>query len=112
MVDFSLDKQKAIKNSDIELILQQIDILFDTSPKEILGQEDFGTQYDTYLYRLNMSNEGIRSQVLKDLYSIDLFGFQPNVEVLMLQGTERDIALIKIVLTREQESYEQIYKIS
>lgn len=112
MVDFSLDKQKAIKNSDIELILQQIDILFDTSPKEILGQEDFGTQYDAYLYRLNMSNEGIKSQVLKDLYSIDLFGFQPNVEVLMLQGTERDIALIKIVLTREQESYEQIYKIS
>lgn len=112
MIDFSLDKQTVVKNSDISLVLQQIDILFDTTPKEVLGQESFGSQYDRFLYKLNISNEGIKNQVLSDINSLQLFGFHPEVEVLMLQGTERDIALINIVLTREQESYNQIYKIS
>jgi hypothetical protein len=111
MIDFNLNKKSPINNSEIELILQQIDILFDTSPKEVLGQETFGTQYDDYLYRLNLSNEGIEQRVLNDINSLELFGFKPHVEVLLLQGTERDIALIKILLTKDQESFEQIYKI-
>lgn len=112
MIDFSIDKKSIVKNSDIDLIHQQIEILFDTHPKEVLGFEDFGTIYDDYLYRLNLSNEGIRQQVLNDLHSLELFGFNPEVEVYLMQGTERDIALIKIELTRNNEKYEQIYKIS
>ena len=48
MVDFNIDAGSPLKNGDIELLLQQIDILFDTYPKEVLGSEDFGTQYDDY----------------------------------------------------------------
>ena len=112
MIDFSLDNKSAEKNNDIDLILQQIDILFDTTPKEILGQERYGSIYDTYLYKLNISNEDLRCQVVRDINSLELFNFKPSVEVIMLQGTERDIALIKIVLTRELESYEKTYKIT
>lgn len=112
MIDFSIDKNGVVKNSDVDLIYQQIEILFDTHPKEVLGFEDFGTRYDDYLYKLNLSNESIRQQVLNDLYSLELFGFRPEVEVYLMQGTERDIALIKIELMRNNEKYEQIYKIS
>lgn len=111
MVDFSLDKN-VVKNSDIDLVLQQISLLFDTNKKEVLGQEDFGSAYDDYLYKLNLSAENLKYKVLSDLNSIELFGFIPTVEVLLLQGTERDIAVIKIDLNRNQESYKQIYKIS
>ena len=111
MVDFSIDSG-VVKNRDIDLILQQIDILFDTTPKEVFGEVDFGTNYDSYLYRLKLSNESIKDRVLSDLNSLQLFNFIPSVEVHLLQGTEQDIALIEIVLTRESETYNRVYKIS
>jgi hypothetical protein len=41
-----------------------------------------------------------------------MFGFTPTVEVYLLQGSEQDIALINIGLTRDGEIYEKTYKIS
>lgn len=112
MIDFNIDEGSPIKTDDVDLILQQIDILFDTNPKEVLGYEEFGTRYDEYLYRLNLSNADIQQRVLSDLMSLNLFGFNPHVEVHLLQGTEQDIALIEITLTRDEETYQRIYKIA
>lgn len=111
MIDFNLKNNSASVSSQKDLIIQQIDILFDTDYKEVLGSDEFGTQYDDYLYRLNLSAEDIKYRVLNDLYSIELFGYIPNVEVFLLQGTEQDIALIKITLSNNNHSFEQIYKI-
>lgn len=112
MVDFNIDNGHPIKTDDVDLILQQIDILFDTNPRELLGYDEFGTQYDTYLYKLNLSNVDIQQRVLSDIKSLNLFDFEPHVEVHLLQGTEQDIALIEITLTRDEETYQRIYKIS
>lgn len=112
MIDFDLKNNKPVQNNDIYLVLQQIDLLFDTKPKEVLGDENFGTNYDKYLYDLNISNESIRYSVLSDLNSLDLLGFEPEVEVYLLQGTEHDIALVTISLSRDDEYYQKIYKIN
>lgn len=111
MIDFNLNEGSPIQNKDIDLILQQIELLFDTIPDEVLG-EDFGSQYDLYLYKLRLSNSDLKNQVLSDIYSLNLFGFTPEVEVYLLQGTEQDIALIQITLSRELEKYEKIYRIT
>lgn len=110
MIDFSLDEEP-IKNSDESLLLQQIDILFDTHPGQVLGSEEYGTEYDRYLYDLKLSNEAIKIQVLNDLNSLDLRGFVPTVNVYMLQGTEQDICLINIILTKEDNIIKKTYKI-
>ena len=68
MIDFNIKSGSGVVNNDIDLILQQIDILFDTNRGEVLGDEYFGTQYDKYLYKLRISNEGLQSEVLSDLY--------------------------------------------
>lgn len=112
MIDFNLDKGLPSKNGDIELILQQIDLLFDTKPNEVLGDENFGTQYDDYLYRLNINASTLENKVMSDLNSLELFDFKPKVTVHLLQGTEQDIALIEIDLIREEEKYNRVYKIS
>ena len=65
MIDFSLTGEP-ILNNDIALVLQQIDILFDTIPTEVLGYEDFGTKYHKFLFDLNISNEAIKYTVLTD----------------------------------------------
>ena len=112
MVDFNIDAGSPLKNGDIELLLQQIDILFDTYPKEVLGSEDFGTQYDDYLYRLKLSAANIKQRVISDISSLELFDFVPDVEVHLLQGTEKDIVLIDINLIRGEEKHNRTYKIS
>lgn len=112
MVDFSLNSGVAVINSDVDLILQQINLLFDTTPRDVLGYEQYGSQYDKYLYNLKISNESLKQQVLSDINSLELFGFSASVEVYLLQGTEQDIALIEINLSRYDESYSQIYKIT
>lgn len=111
MIDFSLEEYGAI-NDEIKLIIQQIDILFETIPNEVFGSEDFGTQYDRYLHELNISNEGLRQEVLSDINSLELFGFEPEVEVYLLQGSERDIAVVNIILSRDTDVYTKTYKIS
>lgn len=112
MIDFNLAEGAPTKNNDIELIMQQIDMLFDTYPGEVFGDETYGTKYDHYLYKLNASPISLQSLVTRDLNSLELFGFKPKVEVLMFQGTERDIILINIELKRDFETYNKSYKIS
>jgi hypothetical protein len=111
MVDFSLDKNVAVKNGDVDLIMQQIDMLFDTTPREVLGHEDYGSDYDKFLYDLKLSATAIEQVVLSDLRSLQLFNFTPSVKVYILQGTENDIILVNITLTRQGESYNKSYKI-
>lgn len=112
MIDFNIDNGSPVKSGDIELLLQQIDILFDTAPREVLGAENFGSTYDTYLHRLKLSNNAIKQQVISDISSLDLQGFDFDVEVHFLQGTERDIALIEINFTKDEMTYNRVYKIS
>ena len=112
MQDFAISSDNVVLSRDADLVLQQIDILFDTTPNEVLGEENFGSRYDKFLYDLSISNEGIRNQVLSDLRSLDLRGFEPEVNVFLMQGTEQDIALIRIDLRRENETRQKIYRIS
>lgn len=110
MIDFDLNNEPVL-NNDVSLIFQQIDMLFDTKPREVLGFEDFGTNYDKFLFDLNISNEAIKNEILSDLNKLDLLDFSPSVEVYMLHGTEHDIALVDIILSRYDEQYNHTYKI-
>lgn len=112
MIDLSLDTENNIKTSDIDIVIQQIDLLFDTYPTEVLGEENFGTRYDKFLYNLSVSSEAIRSSVLQDLQSLDLMGFVPDVQVYLFEGTQNDILVINIGLTRDEITYQKTYNIS
>lgn len=112
MIDFNIEVGGPVKDYDVDLIFQQIDILFDTIPGEVLGDVDFGSVYDRYLYNLKVSNNGIRAQVIDDLNTLELFEYTPDVDVYFLEGTENDIIMIKITLTKQGDAYEKIYKIT
>ena len=114
MIDFCLYKQggSCTLNQEVDLLLQQVDILFDTTPTEVFGDELFGTKYDSYLYDVRLSAENLKSIVERDLSEINLMGWSYEVEVHLLQGTEQDIAIINIQFTKGIESIQKTYKIS
>lgn len=114
MVDFSLYKRsgKSTINTEVDLIIQQVDLLFDTTPTEVLGDEHFGTQYDKYLYDVKLSADNLKNIIYSDISQLNLMGWTFDVEVYLLQGTEQDIALIQITFMKGIESIKKTYKIS
>ena len=114
MIDFNLSnkftKDITISNN-LLCVLQQIDLLFNTDIDDILGDSSFGTNYDKYLYALDVSNMSLESKVMSDLKKLDLCGFIPSVIVKIVEGTQRDIAFIDITLTGDYEEYNKTYVI-
>lgn len=112
MIDFSLSNKltdDCIVSNKLIYVLQQIDLLFDTCPGEVLGNMSFGTNYDKYLYNLSVSNSTLENKILSDLNTLDLCGFSPSVNVHIVEGTVRDIAIINIKLTGDYEDYDKTY---
>ena len=111
MIDFNLDNDIAIKYDDVDLILQQVDMLFDTSRGEVLGDVSYGTNYSDFLYNLQISNEDIKYTVERDLSTLELFGYDYSVDVNILAGSENDIILVKIAFQRDDDYFDKTYKI-
>ena len=112
MVDFNLNDGPATINNDAQILIQQIDILFGTRPGDLIGEPDYGTDYERFLYDLKLDSETLADQMRADLYKLDLMGFESDVQVYLLQGTERDIALINVDLYRYDTKYSKSYKIT
>ena len=112
MLDFSIDKNTTLIKSDIDFVIQQTDLLFSTYPGEVFGDTKYGTDYERYLYNLKVTNSGLKSRILSDMNSLDLRGYNYDVEVYFLEGSERDIAMININLYKDNQTYNRIYKIS
>lgn len=111
MVDFNLNPGPPLINDDLKCIRQQVDILFGTRPGDLLGDINYGTEYDHYLYDLKLSGYELSERMIDDLYSLDLLGWSPNVETKLLMGTEQDIALIEVELVKGGQTSKQIYRI-
>lgn len=115
MIDFSLSNKLTddiLISNNLICVLQQIDLLFNTEPDDVLGDGTFGTNYDKYLYTIGMSNAALETKITNDLYKIDLCGFTPSVTVTIVDGTQRDIAFIDITLTGDYEDYTKTYVIN
>ena len=115
MIDFSISNKltdDVTISNDLLLVLQQIDLLFDTDINTVLGADEFGTNYDRYLYNLNMSPSDLQFNIQKDIQNnVDLRGFNINVSVSIIEGTVRDIALIDITIIGNYETYNTSYVI-
>lgn len=111
MKDFCIDESKPFVSDERELILQQIDILFDTQDGDIIG-EKWGTKFEDFLWDLNMSASDISSYT-EDVIrtNINLFGWQVKVSTDILQGSQNDIILITVKLSDTLTQFEKTYKV-
>lgn len=115
MVDFTLSDdltEDIIVGNELLLVLQQIDLLFNTDIYDVLGDTGYGSNYDKYLYTLGLSNEALESKIRNDINKLELFGFSVTVDVTIVEGTERDIALIDIVISGDTGTTNKTYVIN
>ena len=110
--DLNLYEGDPIISDDISYLKQEINILFDTRLGDLMGDSDYGTDYEKFLYEWQASNGAMERQMRSDLCQLDLRGFDPEVKVYFLKGSERDIAIIDVELTRQYEKTKLLYKIT
>ena len=109
MVDLSIRPTPVLE--DLDYVLQQIDILFDTHPGDTVNSE-YGTEYERLLFDTLVGASQIESEVIQDLNQLDLRGWNPSVKVSLHEGTERDIALVQIELRKNDSIRSVNYQIS
>jgi hypothetical protein len=112
MIDFSrVTSTTTIKNT-AEFVLQQIDILLDTDKGEVLGEPRFGSDYDKFLYELNISNTYIENYIYNNITeNVDLMGWELSVHVDLMVGTKTDIILVEISVSKNNDVFSKVYKI-
>ena len=113
MNDFDSQEGAITLDQDVDLIMQQVEIALDTRNGEILGNYEYGTRLDVYLYNPNIGNQTIEDAIYDYLTSnIELFGWQLDVKVEFMVGTNNDIMLLQITFSKNADSYSKIYKVT
>lgn len=111
MKDFCLDLRAITISDERDLLVQQIDMLFDTNPTEVFGEE-YGSEFYNLLWDLKLSNNDISEYTKSVIYgNINLMGWTLDVQTDFLQGTKNDIMLVSVRLSKYDEIFEKIYKI-
>ena len=111
MKDFVLEGNTVLISDEVELIIQQIDMLFDTLEDEVFG-EDYGSNFYDLLWDMKMSNSDVTNYTKSLIYAnVKLFGWKLDVDTQFLQGTQNDIILITIKLSNYGTAFEKTYKV-
>lgn len=111
MKDFCLTNKSVFVSDEIESIIQQIDMLFDTQKDEVYG-EDYGSSFYDLLWDMSISANDVSEYTESVIYGlVDLKGWRVNVSTDIIQGTINDIFLVKVILSKYDEKIEKIYRI-
>ena len=114
ITDIAIDDNKKIIVDKFDFLLQEIDILFDTSKGEVLGEDTFGTAFENFLWDLDINNAQISEYVKNNIINQTVSGkdFDIDVDTKILYGTVDDIIIISITIRDPETNQEKniIYK--
>lgn len=112
MIDFNYNDDGIILDHKVDLVLEQLDMLLSTHKCAVLGDPDYGQDFEKFLYELNQTNASIQEYITKTVVNnIDLMGMDLEVSVEILEGTIRDIILVNIILMHNGMMYNRVFKI-
>jgi hypothetical protein len=114
MIDFCITDDAVVLDHDIDLVIQQIDMLLDTKPRDVIGEPGYGCDYNRFLYETNIGASGIAAYIESHIRNtIDLLSFDLQVQCTIHAGTENDIILVYInIITPDGYYYRKVYNIS
>ena len=113
MVDLCNTNDAILLDQNIDLILQQIEMLFDTHPGDVIGDYQFGADFEEYLFNTTMGNQVVAERIAKLITSnVDMFDWDIHVDVEFLAGSQHDILMMRVSIYKEDETYSKIYKVT
>ena len=99
MIDLALDDRIFLDNP-LDCALQEVDMILNTENTELLGDPQYGTDFEQFLWTLTHSVTSIEEYIKEKLTANSLFinKFKLYVHCDFLEGTYRSIYHVKIVL--------------
>ena len=86
MIDLALDNRVYIDNN-LDEALQELDILFGTECTELIGDTEFGTTLDQFLWTLTPMTDSLKEYISNKLSKCQyLQTFQYNIDVKYYEG--------------------------
>ena len=89
----------------LSFLLSQIEMILFTNRTEVLGMPTFGVNLEELLFLFNVNEGQLSATVTTQIYSYctlaNQYGVTTNVN--FIQGVERDIALIDILVSGEKK---------
>lgn len=112
MTDFCADEEDIQLTEELDLIIQQIEMLFSTTPMDVLGSPGYGSAYEKFIYDLSYPTYEIQKYCENQLeQNVDFFGNSHNVKVSVLHGEVNDIILLEVNIYVRGHQYQKIYKV-
>jgi len=97
LYDFSKTTDTVVVDNIFDYVISQIELLFDTNKGDVLGAYSFGTNYEEFIWDLELPNSAISAKIESDINTfVDLAGATFDVNTTLLHGTENDIILVSI----------------
>lgn len=98
ILDLALD-DKIFINNNIDAAVQELDILFNTTNTELIGNVDYGTNFEQFLWNLNPSEESLEKYIYEKINgTYFLSKMYVDVDVTIEEGTHRSIYNVSIVV--------------
>lgn len=111
IIDFNLYSVGILKNH-FDMALQELDILFSTEPTELIGEPNYGMNFERFLWELIPSPELLENYIKEKIQTSTLFvnEFKYDVHAEALQDISETIYVVKINLYQNNdESVEKTY---
>lgn len=113
MLDLALDDRVFINNT-IDAAIQEIDILFNTTNTELLGDSDYGTNWMQFMWILNPSLSEMQTYIerkLSETYFVSQLDYSVNVNLVNTSDTNEDAFEVTVDLTDHttKESGRRVY---
>lgn len=112
MTDFCNNNSDIQLTSDLDNVLQQLEIFLDTRNDEVLGEE-FGNDFDRFLFDVNVGNDFAARYIENSIKSkVDLMNWNLTVKVSFVMGDYNDIMIIHMILSDGENTYIKNYKMT
>lgn len=100
MYDISINSNNLFVTDKIDAAIQELDLLFNTEPTELIGDVDYGTNWYNYLWSLTPMSNDLKNYIINKISQTYFASqFTPIVDVDFIQGNNTSVYVIKISLT-------------
>ena len=97
---FDNDKLEVV--SELEELIQQIDVLLFTKPGDVVNMPNFGIDLEGYLFSTNYNEAVIENEIS---YQIENFIYSPNFNIsisVKFQTWEQNVAMILDIVIKDK----------
>ena len=109
-LDLALDN-RILLNDPLDCAIQELDMLFNTTNTELIGNPDYGTGFEQFLWEIAPSIEELKKYIYKKINSTYFIPrFKPEINIHTEPGELREIYYVEIQLNTNSEDEEIINK--